>query len=360
MMIVSLNPKPSAEEFKALMRNTDLALNQYAAHNQEYYKTRNGSLLEDDVKAVLEECAQGTPFENTIEKISGQKFPDIVAAKFYGVEVKSTKEDHWTSTGSSILESSRVQGVERIYLTFGKLGGTVKFLSKPYEECLCGIAVTHMPRYLIDMRLQEGRTIFDKLGIPYDTLRKMENPVEPVASYYKSQLKPGESLWWAGDRADESVPATIRLWKTLSEEEKRKQTIYGCVNYPEVFGGDYDRYALWLTKTQSIVDPHIRDQFSAGGRVKMRMGDGSQKRFPAIYGRIADNLEIFKRRMCQPDTAVWEQGPTLDATALKQRLMEWSKRASQAVQQTKHIKKEDRISYEESMEALEILFSSCF
>ena len=83
--------------------------------------------MEDDVKSALEECAIGTPFENTIEKISGQKFPDIVAAKFYGVEVKSTKENHWTSTGSSILETTRVADVERIYMTFGKLGGKNSF-----------------------------------------------------------------------------------------------------------------------------------------------------------------------------------------------------------------------------------------
>lgn len=351
-MIVSLNPKPTMEEFKCLMQRTDTLLNRYAAQNQAYYKTRNGSPLEDDVKSVLEECAQGTPFENTIEKISGQKFPDIVAAKFYGVEVKSTKEDHWTSTGSSILESSRVQDVERIYMTFGKLGGTVEFVSKPYEECLCGIAVTHMPRYLIDMRLREGETIFDKLGIPYDTLRKLEDPVTPVAKYYKSQLKPGESLWWAGDRVDESVPATIRLWKTLSVNEKRRLTTYGCVNFPEVFGGDYDRYAIWLTKTQSIVDPHIRDQFSAGGMIEMRMADGAQKRFPAVYRRIADNFEMFKCRMCQPDPAAWEQVPTLDAKALQQRLVQWSDLVSQAVQRT------GRISYAESMEALGVLFST--
>lgn len=354
-MIISLNPKPTMEEFKNLMQRTDVLLNRYAAQNQAYYKTRNGSLLEDDVKDALEECAQGTPFEKTIEKISGQKFPDIVAAKLYGVEVKSTKEDHWTSTGSSILESSRVQDVERIYMTFGKLGGTVRFVSKPYEECLYGIAVTHMPRYLIDMRLQEGETIFDKLGIPYDTLRKMDDPVAPVAKYYRSQLKPGESLWWAGDRTDESVPATIRLWKNVPCEEKRKLTIYGCVNYPEVFAGEYDRYALWLT-SRGVVDSHIRDQFSSKGKSKMRMADGSQKRFPAVYRRIADNLELFIRRMRQPDPTVWEQTPELNADDLKRRLVQWCDRASQAVQQAKHTKKENRISYAESQEALNILF----
>lgn len=349
-MIVSLNPKPTMHEFSSLMQQTDLLLNHEASINPGYYKTRGGSLLEDDVKAALDECAKGTAFENTIEKVSGQKFPDIVAAKYYGVEVKSTKDDHWTSTGSSILESSRIQDVERIYMTFGKLGGTIQFLSRPYEECLCGIAVTHMPRYLIDMRLHAGETIFDKLGIPYDTLRQMDNPVAPVSQYYRSQLKPGESLWWAGDSVDESVSATIRLWKYIPCVEKRRLTIYGCINFPEVFAGNYDRYVLWLTTSHSIVDPHIRDQFSAGGMIALRMADGSQKQFPAVYRRIVDNYDLFIRRMCQSAPSMWEQAPTLDAYGLNQHLAQWMDQVSQAVQQT------GRISYAESMEALKILF----
>ena len=89
-MIVSVNPKPEMEDFVALMKNTDRLLNYDALQRPTYYAGRGGNPLEDDVKAALDECAKGTPFENTLEKVSGQKFPDIVAAKFYGVEVKST------------------------------------------------------------------------------------------------------------------------------------------------------------------------------------------------------------------------------------------------------------------------------
>lgn len=46
------------------------------------------------------------------------------------------------------------------------------------------------------------------------------------------------------------------------------------MNFPEVFAGNYDRYTLWLT-SQGVVDPHIRDQFSAGGQEPMLMPNGS-------------------------------------------------------------------------------------
>ena len=76
------------------MKKTDSLLNDDASKRPKYFATRGGHPLEDDMMAALQECAKETPFENTIEKVSGQKFPDIVAAKFYGVEVKNTKDNH--------------------------------------------------------------------------------------------------------------------------------------------------------------------------------------------------------------------------------------------------------------------------
>lgn len=293
-MIVACNSNPNLSEFKALMKKTDAYLNNDAKTRSAYYKTRAGKLLEDDVEAALNKCAINTPFAGTIVKVSGQKFPDIVASNFYGIEVKSTKENHWTSTGSSIMENTRVEGVERIYMMFGKLGGNpVEFLSRPYEDCLYGIAVTHMPRYLINMRIEEGETIFDKIGIPYDELRKMDNPIAPVARYYRSQLKEGESLWWAEDTVDDSVPVTIKLWKNIPIMERKRYIVEGCIKFPEIFKGNYDRYSLWLA-SRGIVDSHIRDQFSSGGQESMLMPDGTYKKFPAIFRRVKRNVDYIK------------------------------------------------------------------
>ena len=345
-MIVSSNPHPELNEFRLLMRNTDDLLNHDALLRPNYYVTRGGNLLEDDVYSALNEAARRTAFENTIEKISGQRFPDIIASKYYGIEVKSTKEDHWRSTGSSILESTRVPGIERIFMTFGKLGGNpIRFLSRPYEECLSGIAVTHMPRYLIDMELKEGNSIFDRMGVPYDELRKLDNPIAPVSQYYRKKLKPGESLWWAGDSLEETVSAKIRLWGNLSPEEKRRYKTYGCVYYPEIFGGDYDQYALWLT-SQGIVDPHIRDQFSAGGQELMRMADGSLVKFPGVYRRIKENIDYFIHLVAIQEPATFEEHPPVKGQELSMRIMRWCNKVSKC----------SPMNYDISMEALKILF----
>lgn len=337
-MLISVNPKPTLAAFQELMTKTDILLNEDAKARPSYYAKRSGNPLEDDVKAALDESSKGTPFENTIEKVSGQKFPDIVAAKYYGVEVKSTKEDHWTSTGSSILETTRLSDVERIYMTFGKLGGTPAFLSRPYEECLHGIAVTHMPRYLINMQLKEGETIFDKMGIPYDTLRNLEDPIAPVSKYYRSKLKPGESLWWAGNSADESVSATIRLWKNLEAEEKKRYIAYACVHFPEIFAGDYDNYALWLT-SQGVVDSHIRDQFSAGGQETLTLSNGELVKFPGVYRRVKENKDLvlhflIEYHQCSKDS-------------LSPRLLSWIKHISRYSSN-----KFENVDFDQSVDAL--------
>nr|WP_314741383.1 hypothetical protein [uncultured Haemophilus sp.] len=115
-MIISENKVPSLQQFEALMQKVDAFLNKDAQYRASYYKKRSGLDLEEDVFQAVCQCAKGTPFENTICLVSGKQFPDIVANQYYGIEVKSTQGDKWTSIGSSILESTRIPNVERIFL----------------------------------------------------------------------------------------------------------------------------------------------------------------------------------------------------------------------------------------------------
>lgn len=289
-MIACMTSAPSKEEFALLMRRTDAYLNNDAVNKQDYYRSRSRINLVEDVTRALKISAVGTPFENTIVMVSGNRFPDIVASGMYGVMVKSTKENTWKSTGISISETTQIDGVEHIYITFCKLGGyPIQFRSKPYEECLYDIAVTHMPRYLIDMDLSDNSTIFDKLNISYDDLRKMNNPIESVINYYRSHLKEGESLWWAEDSsmADAIIPIKMRIWDSLGWEERNFYIVTALLNYPEIFAGNYNNFALWLA-ARGIVHTHIRDLFCSGGKVDMKVKPGETKKFPAVYRKVSN------------------------------------------------------------------------
>jgi len=282
-MIISNNRDPHFCEFQQLVESATLRLNDDARGRGSYYITRSAQKLEDDVLGFLNNCAQGTKFEGTIQKISGQRFPDIVAAKYYGVEVKSSKDERWISLGGSINESTRVDGVERIFLIFGKLTNPVEFRSRLYEECLSEVVVTHYPRYKIDMNLLDGATIFDKMNTTYDDLRLSQDPVGTIVDYYKSQLADGESLWWTGNK---DAHMKIRLMRTLSAIEKKEIMIRALAYFPEILGNasnKYERYALWLAANYGIISTSTRDLFSAGGQGTIGALDKIPRKLLNIY-----------------------------------------------------------------------------
>lgn len=161
------------EDFRTLMHDAVKTMNNEACSNPDKIRSMDPTALEKYTLGILKELAHTYNLdEKAIQLNKRQAFPDIVAGEAYGVEVKQTKEDRWSSTGSSIVESTRSKGIDRIYLLFGKMGGNPEFKCRPYEECMEDIAVTHSPRYRINMELEPGQTIFDKMKISYEELRK--------------------------------------------------------------------------------------------------------------------------------------------------------------------------------------------
>jgi hypothetical protein len=292
-MIISANPEPNRKEFDFLLSSTIEELNSQAKKSAKTVSALTGNKLEPLVKDVMTDLAVGSPFENSIELIGGQKFPDIVAKKYYGVEVKTTTQNHWKTTGNSVLETTRVDDVERIFMLFAKLASPIEFRCRPYEECLSEVVVTHSPRYLIDMNLEKGKTIFDKIKTPYDTLRKNENPIKPIVAYYKSKLKPGEDLWWIDQENTKSSNLVIKVWNNLSISEKQELKNKGMVLFPELFSNSsvkFGRFAIWLVTKETVVCPNVRDLYTATGKGNFILNGIVYKNIPRIFLNLFDNL----------------------------------------------------------------------
>lgn len=305
-MIISNNRQPSLSEFMSLLTTATNSLNEDAIRRGEYYLTRNAQLLEDDVMRVLMDEATNTPFEGTIKKISGQRFPDIVAGKYYGVEVKSSKDDKWVTLGGSVNESTRVEGVERIFLTFGKLQNPIEFRSRPYEDCLSDVVVTHYPRYKIDMNLCDGETIFDRMDTSYDDLRLQADPVGRIVNFYKSQLADGESLWWTG-KAEQPLPVKVRLWRTLPVQDKRLLMVLGFAYFPDLLGNSqtkYERFSLWLVANHGVVSTSMRDSFSAGGQATVETPSERFEKMPRAMVNVFLNKDEIAKTILNADESV--------------------------------------------------------
>lgn len=303
-MVVSINPEPNKHDFKLLLSNTLESLQKEATREQDKYIVLNGSKLENKVADMMNENAKGTPFENSIELISGQRFPDIIANNFYGVEVKTTKSNHWKSTGSSVAEGTRVEGIERIFMLFGKMCNPIQFMCKAYEDCLSEVVITHSPRYLIDMNLSKGQTFFDKIQIPYDELRKQDNPIKTIIGYYKKQMKKGDNVWWLDNdnEIEKSSSLIIKMWNNLSMVEKSDYRIKGYCLFPELVSNKSDkfnRFALWLSTGQGIICPNIRDIFSAGGQGELSIDNKKHVQIPQVIVRLHDDLALIKEHLAQ-------------------------------------------------------------
>lgn len=297
------------DAFAAFMSDVENEMNSLARKDSSFYKKCNAFDLEKCAVETMKMVAPKSEFNpDDINLVSGQSFPDIVLSKqVFGVEVKSTQANHWTSTGSSIVESTRNDYVQYIYMLFGKLGGSMpEFRCKPYEDCLYDIAVTHSPRYLIDMNLKKSDTIFSKMHTTYDEFRNEEHPIKTVVNYYKTQLPPGERLWWMGDDEPEKPTGNIilRFWNYLEMKEKDQLKLQGYCLFPEIVSNRSDKFnrlAFWLTTEKRVVCPNVRDLYTSGGKSDIYIKE-HKITVPQILLRIYDNLNKIKEMLQQMKT----------------------------------------------------------
>jgi hypothetical protein len=204
------------------------------------------------------------------------------------------------TTGNSVLESTRVPDIKKVFLMFGKLADPIDFKVRPYEECLKEVLVTHYPRYQIDMNLKGGETIFDKIGKSYDEIRKLPEPVAPMIQYYSSKLRKGESLWWTGsvNIQEQGSPITIRELSSINAIERIEIIAKSLVLFPEMFSNKSDKFQrvlMWLLRC-GIVSKNLRDNYTAGGKRKFKVG----KEFlvvPQIVERLYKMKDVFLKQL---------------------------------------------------------------
>lgn len=270
----------------------------------------SGDEFESFVFEEMKKSSVGTEFEDAIKQTTAHAFPDIIAKKYFGVEVKVTMSNKWVSTGNSVLETTREEEVKRIFIFFGKLGGKIDIKFRLYEECLYDIGVTHSPRYKINMELETGKSIFDKMKINYETFRMDASPIAKVKEYYREQLKDGEELWWIDSQEEETVAPIIKSYTTLDKKEKNQFFIEAMILFPEIFSGSqskFEKVAAYLITAHNAVSSHLRDEFTSGGK-KTIQKDGREISVSRIYYHLyvnASNIANMIKEMSEDKLAYY-------------------------------------------------------
>ncbi len=281
----------SAVEFKTIVNYCVKKLKERSHHDPEYFTScKTGDAFELRVVEVLKVCLVELQLDAEIQHTSGSHvFPDIVIAfptgEKYGIEVKSlsSKTKGWKINGNSVLGSTRNEEVLETYVLLGKISREyLDFRTRKYEECISNVVVTHSPRYLIDMDLDEGNTFFDKSGITYEEINDSDNPIRLITNYY---LREGMQAWWLSD----SSPAALRMFSDISQFEKRQLIGYGLAHFPELFVDNlnkYKRFAFWLATDKSIITHNLRDLFSAGGQVDLEFDGQIYSKLPKKFKKL--------------------------------------------------------------------------
>ncbi len=318
--IRSRNVREADKAFEDFMAKAEKCFNERSNKSPKLYKGCSPFELEEITEKLLKEICPSTPFlEEDIELMSGHCFPDIMVTDFYGVEVKSTLKDKWTSVGSSIVEMTRYAKVERIYMLFGNLGSNPpKFRCRPYQECLSNIAVTHLPRYLIDMSLAKGNNILSKMETDYDTFRKLDerSKISKVRSYFIQKAKyeqKAEMPWWMGDLSDtDRQPSNMNISVLNDQDEKvrfgvmcRAFILFTSI-YSENASIRYKQIAMWLCNRYSFVCHNLRDFFSGGGMLREINGKRLDKPYPQVVGRLLHCKKGIEDLLKNPDIDILE------------------------------------------------------
>lgn len=236
--------------------------------NDTVFKT--SPQFENRVRQVLQEATRYDASVCIDFSPHPQAFPDIAIGSF-GVEVKFTTNDTWRSVANSVLETNRIESVDKIYLVFGKMGGIPAVRWGDYEQSVIHVRTSHVPRF--EVELFASRSLFELMGISYDAFRvlSMEDKMHHIRTYARSRLHQGERLWWLGDTqdSDHTLPIQARLYTSLTKNEKvrlRAEAALLCPNIVESSRSrnKYDDVVLYLLTYHGIICHQARDLFSAG------------------------------------------------------------------------------------------------
>lgn len=228
---------------------------------------KNSKAFEDRVREIASDVFVG----ETIDlDPAAQAFPDIAIGSF-GIEVKFTEKDTWRSVANSVLETNRVDSVSKVYVIFGKMGGTPEVRWDDYEKCVMHVRTSHVPRF--ELEIGASQSLFEQMAISYDAFRhsEMHDKMEHIRKYARGRLKPGERLWWLEDSKDSlhSLPIQARLYTKLSMAEKTRMRAEAILLCPQIVNSGrsrdkYDDVVLYLLTYHGVLCHQARDLFSAG------------------------------------------------------------------------------------------------
>lgn len=256
---------------------------------------KDGDAFENKIYDILCSISKGTGIN--VIRTSKQAFPDIIIGDF-GVEVKFTKENKWTSTGNSIYQKTFDTSVKNtIYMFFGCTTKVKNYEArfKKYEECLFDINVTHSPRFAINMNLSEEESIFPIGDITYTEYSTKEetDKTKIIKKILKKKYKK-DKAWFLEEEEIVSSPV-LKDFSDLETKEQKKLLVESFVLFPEIIASKYKGVAIHLIEKHSVFSHCLRDKFTAKGKGEIVVNDVKHEQVPRRYITLQELMPAIKK-----------------------------------------------------------------
>lgn len=166
----NLDSKNNSDDFRQFQEMLFLTKEKLQRDNPNGYQKLQGEFwkrFEIDVFHSMKNACFDLNLDWNIEHLGGHKFPDIIAKinqqRSFGVEVKtlSQSNENWNVMGGSIMETTAEKDVSRIHVFCAKKNPfEIKY--RPFEDCVKDVAITHSPRYMLDLEMPSEQCLFKK------------------------------------------------------------------------------------------------------------------------------------------------------------------------------------------------------
>lgn len=136
----------------------------------------------------------------------------------------------------------------------------------------------------------------------YAEISQSDQPIKLITDYF---LSIGQKAWWLAD----STPAAIQMFGKLPKVEQNKLMGYAFAHFAEIFsnsGTKFYRYMSWLASENSIIDPALRDRFTAGGKADVELSAVIYEKLPRIFKNLHEYRKYVLLELENADLQVLE------------------------------------------------------
>lgn len=117
------------------------------------------------------------------------------------------------------------------------------------------------------------------------------------------------------------------MFGKIPKYQQKELIGYAFAHFPEIFsnsGTKFYRYMSWLATEKSIIDPALRDRFTAGGKKDVELEDVRYEKLPHIYFNLHTYRKAVLKEIKNADSEELEKDwGIVPGAGINKRVKQW-------------------------------------